>query len=92
MGEESACHAGDTGDGFECCVWKIPWRRKWQPAPVLLPGKFHGQRSLVGYSSKGSKESDTTKHAGMTKRFLNVEQLLKMKRIQGIDAVDRFLV
>ena len=28
---------------------KIPWRRKWQPTPVFLPGKFHGQRSLVGY-------------------------------------------
>ena len=31
-------------------VKKIPWRRKWQPTPVLLPGKSHGQRSLVGYS------------------------------------------
>ena len=28
-------------------VWKIPWRRKWQPTPVLLPGEFHGQRSLA---------------------------------------------
>ena len=34
-----------------CCVaGKIPWRRKWQPTPVLLPEKFHGQRSLVSYS------------------------------------------
>ena len=33
---------------------------KWQPTPVLLPGKFHGRRSLVGYSSWGRKESDTT--------------------------------
>ena len=31
-------------------VRKIPWSRKWQPAAVFLPGKFHGQRSLVGYS------------------------------------------
>ena len=31
-------------------VWKIPWRRKWQPTPVFLPGKSHGQGSLVGYS------------------------------------------
>ena len=29
------------------------WRRQWQPAPVLLPGKSHGQRSLVGYSPWG---------------------------------------
>ena len=36
------------------------WRRKWQPTPVFLPGKSHGQRSLVGYSPWGCKESDTT--------------------------------
>ena len=41
-------------------VRKIPWRRKWQFTPVLLPGKSHGQRSLVGYSPWGCKESDTT--------------------------------
>ena len=37
-----------------------PWRRKWQPTPVLLPGKSHGWRSLVGYSPWGHKESDMT--------------------------------
>ena len=36
------------------------WRRKWQPTPVFLPGESHGQRSLVGYSPWGGKESDTT--------------------------------
>ena len=36
------------------------WRRKWQPTPVLLPRKFHGWRSLVGYSPWGHKESDMT--------------------------------
>ena len=35
-------------------------RRKWQPTPVFLPGEFHGQRTLVGYSSWGHKESYTT--------------------------------
>ena len=35
-------------------------RRQWQPTPVLLPGKSHGQRSLVGYSPWGVNESDTT--------------------------------
>ena len=35
-------------------------RRKQQPTPVLLPGKFHGERSLTGYSPQGHKESDTT--------------------------------
>jgi len=33
--------------GFSPCVGKISWRRKWQPTPVFLPGKSHGQRSLV---------------------------------------------
>ena len=33
--------------GFDPCVWKIPWRRKWQPTPVFLPGESHGQRSLA---------------------------------------------
>ena len=37
-----------------------PWRRKWQPTPVPLPGESHGGRSLVGYSPWGRKESDTT--------------------------------
>ena len=36
------------------------WRRKWQPTPVFLPGKSHGQRSLVGCSPWGHTESDTT--------------------------------
>ena len=48
----------------EIWVWflgqKIPWRREWQPTPVFLPGKSHGQKSLVGYSSWGCKELDRT--------------------------------
>ena len=40
-------NAGDT-DSIPW-VWKIPWKREWQPAPVFLPGKPHGERSLVGY-------------------------------------------
>ena len=42
-------------------IQKIPWRRKWQPPPVFLPGKSQGQKSLAGYSPWGCKESDTTK-------------------------------
>ena len=45
---------------FDPWVSKIPWRRKWQPTPVLLPGESHEQRSLVGYSPWGLKGSDTT--------------------------------
>ena len=46
--------------GFNPWVGKIPWRRKWQPTPVFLSGKSHGQRSLAGYSPWGHKELDTT--------------------------------
>ena len=46
--------------GFDPWVNKILWRRKWQSIPVFLSEKFHGQRSLSGYSPKGCKESDTT--------------------------------
>ena len=46
--------------GFDPWVRKIPWRRKWQPHPVFLPGKSHGWRSLAGYSPWGRKESDMT--------------------------------
>ena len=46
--------------GFDPWVGKIPWRRKWLPIPVFLPGEFHGQMSLVGYRPWGHKESDMT--------------------------------
>ena len=53
--------AGDAGDmGFNPWGRKVPWRRKWQTTPGLLPGKSHGLRSLVGYSPWGHKESDMT--------------------------------
>ena len=38
----------------------IPLRREWQPTPVFLPGEFHGQRNLAGYSSWGCKQLDRT--------------------------------
>ena len=44
--------------------WEDPLEKKWQSTPVLLPGKSHGQRSLVGYSPWGLKESDTTEQQG----------------------------
>ena len=46
--------------GFDPWVGKIPWRREWQPTPVFLSGKFHGQRSPVGYNPWGCKESGMT--------------------------------
>ena len=41
---------------FDPWVGKIPWRRKWLPTPVFLPGEFHGQRSLMGYGPWSCKE------------------------------------
>ena len=47
---------------FIDCAKAFDWGRKWQPTPVLLPRESHGQRSVVGYSPWGHKESDTTEH------------------------------
>ena len=47
---------------FNPRVGKIPWRRKWQPTPVFLPEKFHGQRSLVCCSPWDRKQSDMTEY------------------------------
>ena len=53
-GKVSACQCRrDSRRGFNPWVRKMPWRNKWQPTPVFLPGKSHGQRSLVGYSPWG---------------------------------------
>ena len=59
-GKESTCQCRRCR--FDPWVGKVPWRRKWQPTPLFLPGKSHGHRSLAGYSPRGCKESDTTEH------------------------------
>ena len=56
--KESACQC--RRPRFDPWVGKIPWRREWQLTPVLLPGEFHGQRNLAGYSPWCHKELDTT--------------------------------
>ena len=63
VGKESICQCRRRKrGGFGPWVGKIPWSRKWQPTPVFLPGKFHGQRSQVGYCPWVYKGSDTTEH------------------------------
>ena len=52
---------------FNPWVRKIPWRRKWQPTPVLLPRESHGQRSFAAYSPWDGKESDMTERPTYTK-------------------------
>ena len=60
-------NAGDIRDVGLILGWEDPWRRKWQPTPVSLPGESHGQRSLAGCrpQSMGSQESDTTERLSM---------------------------
>ena len=55
-------NARDTGANiFNLWVGKMPWRRKWKPTTVFLPGKSHGLRSPAGYTVHGvAKESETT--------------------------------
>ena len=52
-------NAGDR-PGLDPCIRKVPWRRRWPPTLVFLPGKCQGHRSLAGHSPWGHKESDTT--------------------------------
>ena len=60
-GKESACQCRRRKRcEFDPWVGKIPWRRKWQPIPVFLPGKSHAQWHLAGYNLYVCKESDTT--------------------------------
>ena len=59
VSKESACNAADLGS-IAGSGSLLPWRRKWQPTPVFLPGESHGQRSLAVSSSWGRKEPDTT--------------------------------
>ena len=64
-GKESVC-LQCRRPGFDPWARKIPWRRKWQSTPVLLPGKSHGQRSLADYSPWDRKESDPTERLHFT--------------------------
>ena len=77
--------------GFYPWVGNIPWKRKWQPTPVLLPGKFHGWRSLVGYSPWGWKESDMTEqlqlHLGLVIAFLPRSKCLLISWLQSPSSV-----
>ena len=60
----------DRRPRFDLWVGKIPWRRKWQPTLVFLPGEFHGQRRLASYSPWGHKESDMTEQLTHIENFL----------------------
>ena len=91
-GEESACNAGDPGSipGW----WRFPWRREWLPTPVFLPGEFNGQRSLVGCSPWGCKESDTTEWLTLSEDIRNYlkqqqqqQNTILMRHIFGMNSL-----
>ena len=66
-------------------VGKIPWRRKWQPTPVFLPGESHGRRSLVVYSPQGCKELDMTEATlHMSERKVATLLTLRWKDVPGV--------
>ena len=71
-GKEPACQCRRCKrHRFNPWVGTISWRRKWQPTPVFLPEKSHGQRGMVGYSPYGHKESTRlSKHAKIRRRWM----------------------
>ena len=74
--------------GFNPCTRKIPSSRKWQPTPVILPVKFHGQRSLEGYSPWCCKESDTTEKLSMH-AYPYVQ--IYANKMDNLEEMDKFL-
>ena len=96
-GKESACQYKRSKKlRFNPGVGKMPCRGKWQPTPVFLPGKSHGERSLAGYSPWGCKESDTTSmhtHVASAKLsvifFLKKHTGLEMRRGDDISALSQ---
>ena len=75
-------HLQSRRPGFHPWVGKTPWRRKWQPTPVLLLGESHGQRSLEGYSPWSCQESDGTEHTCLSGH--RGEALRRARRLQRI--------
>ena len=76
-------NAGDMrGAGSIPGSGRSPWRRAWQPTPVFFPGESHGQRSLVGYSPWGHKESNTTEVISSHPRIMWLIGVLEEKKRQ----------
>ena len=67
-GKETTCNVMRLE--FDPWVGKIPWKRERVPTPVFLPGEFHGQRSLAGYSLWACKESDMTERLSDTAQHI----------------------
>ena len=64
----------------EVCSWgRISWRREWLPTALFLPGEFHGQKSLEGYSPGGHKQFGRPVHSGHSVSFDIIVNLLRVK-------------
>ena len=86
-GKESTCQwRRHKGCRFDPWVRKILWRRKWQPTPVFLPGKSHGQRSLVGYGLWGCKELDMTEQLNL-QRSSDLSASLVVQLVKNLPAM-----
>ena len=89
-GKESTCQCRRCKRRrFDAWVWKILWSREWQPTPVFLPGKFHGQWSLAGCSPWCPKESDMPEHIlqegktmHMTYAIKNLSEAAKFQQLE----------
>ena len=78
MEPKGAIHLQCKRYGFDAWVRKIPGRKKWQLTPVFLPGKYHGWRSMEGYSPWGCKELDTTKQLSNSNLNIVHDTLLQL--------------
>ena len=71
--------------GVQSLVGKMTWRREELPTPAFLPGEFHEQRSLVGYSPRGHRESGTTE--GTEHKHAHTENMLPVFKRVGLGTV-----
>ena len=63
-------------------IWTILWRKKWQPTPVFLPEKYHGQRSLVGYNPQGHK---TVEYDLATKQWACLQIVVLVREQESLE-------
>ena len=92
-GKESICQCRRCRrHEFNSWVGKILWRRKCQPTPVFLPGKSHGEKSLVSYSPWSHKESDTAKYAHGSVPGEEIKWICSIKKSQNIISFHNILV
>ena len=86
-GKESTCQC--RKHSFDPWIRKIPWRRKWQPTVVFLPGKSHGQEDLADYSLWSRKVLDTTEWVSIPcywgKNFLGILPNAPWIRLSWLD-------